>query len=163
MWTGGKLCVRSPLPSLVTMIDVPVSATRKFAPVMPTSAARNFSRRMVRASASSAVGSLRSRAAGRSVMRAAEIRLDLILGQMHGRRDDVRGHLVAELDDIFAEIGLDRRNARRFERVVEADFLADHRLALGDAFGAMAAGRCRGRSRWRLRPLRPNAPCRRWP
>ena len=26
MWTLGRICVRSPLPSLVTMIDVPVSA-----------------------------------------------------------------------------------------------------------------------------------------
>ena len=35
----GRLCVRSPLPSLVTMTELPVSAIRKFAPVMPTSAA----------------------------------------------------------------------------------------------------------------------------
>ena len=42
IWTRGRVCVRSPLPSLVTMMLEPVSAMRKLAPVMPTSAARNF-------------------------------------------------------------------------------------------------------------------------
>ena len=52
------------------------------------------------------------------------------------RRDDVRRRLVAQLDDVFAEIGLDRLDAVRLERLVEADLLGDHRLALGDALGA---------------------------
>ena len=42
---------------------------------------------------------------------AAEILLDLRLVEMHGGRDDVARQLVAELDDVFAEIGLDRRDA----------------------------------------------------
>ena len=46
MWTRGRIWVRSPLPSLVTITEVPVSATRKLAPVMPTSASRNRSRRI---------------------------------------------------------------------------------------------------------------------
>ena len=38
---SAAICVRSPLPSLVTMmVELPVSAIRKLAPVMPTSAAR---------------------------------------------------------------------------------------------------------------------------
>ena len=120
MCTRGRVCVRSPLPSLVTMIDVPVSAIRKLAPVMPTSAARKRSRRMPRASVSRVVR-LGQVAVGRQMrVHAAEIRLDLVLGEMHGRRDDVRGQLVAELDQVFAEIGLDRRDAVRFEEVVEA-------------------------------------------
>ena len=49
-WTRGSVWVRSPLPSLVTMTLLPVSAIRKLAPVMPTSAARNFWRSRVRAS-----------------------------------------------------------------------------------------------------------------
>ena len=65
-WTLGRICVRSPLPSLVTMMEVPVSAIRKFAPVTPMSALRNFSRKMPRASASSCSGCERSRPAGRS-------------------------------------------------------------------------------------------------
>ncbi len=60
----GSVCVRSPLPSFVTMIEVPVSATRKFAPVMPTSASRKRSRRMPRASPSSVSGAVRSRSFG---------------------------------------------------------------------------------------------------
>ncbi len=71
----GKLCDRSPLPSLVTMIErLPVSATRKLAPVMPTSAARNFSRRILRASARSSTGSLRSRSGGRPYGRGGSLR-----------------------------------------------------------------------------------------
>ncbi len=82
---------------------------------------------------------MRSRAGGQIEMGAAEIRRDLILGQMHRRRDDMRGHLAAKLDDIFAEIGLDRRDAVGLERGVEADLFADHRLAFGDAVRAVAA------------------------
>ncbi len=136
MCTCGRIWVRSPLPSLVTMTDVPVSATRKLAPVMPTSAARKRSRRMARASASSDGGSERSRSGGRSGVHAAEIGLDLVLGEMDGRRDDVARRLVANLDDVFAEIGLDRLDAVLLEVVVERDLLRDHRLALGDGPGA---------------------------
>ena len=53
IWTRGRVCVRSPLPSLVTMMLEPVSATRKLAPVMPTSAARNCGRSIARASSHS--------------------------------------------------------------------------------------------------------------
>ena len=65
-------------------------------------------------------------------MDAAEVGLDLILGEVDRRRDDVARRLVAELDDVFAEIGLDRLDAVRLEVLVEADLLGDHRLALGD-------------------------------
>ena len=41
-------------------------------------------------------------------MHAAEVALHLRRVEMHGGRDDVRRHLVAELDDVLAEIGLDR-------------------------------------------------------
>ena len=132
MWTRGSVCVRSPLPSLVTITEVPVSAIRKFAPVMPTSAARKRSRSTPRASLSSDTGSVRSRSGGQIGVDAAEVRLDLRLGQMHRRRDDVARRLVAKLDDVFAEVGLDRLDAVRLEVFVEPDLLGDHRLALGD-------------------------------
>ena len=139
MCTRGKVCVRSPLPSLVTMIDVPVSAIRKFAPVMPTSAARNRSRRITRASVSKRLR-LDQVAVGRQMrVHAAEVRLDLLLGEMHRRHDDVRGQLVADLHEVFAEVGLDRRDAVRFEEIVDRDLLADHRLALGDELRARLA------------------------
>ena len=129
---AASVCVRSPLPSLVTMIEVPVSATRKFAPVMPTSAERNRSRRITRASVSSVCGSTRLAVGRQMRVHAAEVRLDLLLGEMHRRHDDVRGQLVADLHQIFAEVRLDRRDAVRFEEIVDRDLLADHRLALGD-------------------------------
>ena len=63
---------------------------------------------------------------------------DLVLGEMHRRRDDVARRLVAELDDVFAEIGLDRRDAERFEMIVERDLLGHHRFRLGDRARAHA-------------------------
>ncbi len=61
----------------------------------------------------------------------AEIGLDLIAVEMHGGRDDVAGRFLADLDDVFAEIGLGHLEPRAFEGVVQRDFLGDHRLALG--------------------------------
>ena len=76
-------------------------------------------------------------AVGRQVrVDAAEVRLDLLLGEVHRRRDDVARRLVAELDDVFAEVGLDRLDAVRLEMLVEADLLGDHRLALGHGLRA---------------------------
>ncbi len=60
-----------------------------------------------------------------------EVGLDLLLSDMHGRRDDVARRLMTELDDVFAEIGLDRRDVVFLEILVEADLLGHHRLALG--------------------------------
>src|SRR5476649_593676 len=57
---------------------------------------------------------------------------DLVLGEMDRRRDDVAGRLVAELDDVLAQIGLDRRDAGLLEMLVERDLLGHHRLRLGD-------------------------------
>src|SRR5690606_41953064 len=45
------------------------------------------------------------------ILDAAEIRFYLRLGDVDRRRDDVARRFVAELDDIFAEIGLDRHDA----------------------------------------------------
>ena len=61
---------------------------------------------------------------------------DLLLGEMHGRCDDVARRLVAELNDVFAKIGFDGTNAFLFETLVDRDFLADHRFGLGDGSSA---------------------------
>ena len=73
-----------------------------------------------------------------------EILLDLSRVQVHGRGDDVARQLVAELDDVLAEVGLDRHDARALEMAVEADLLGDHRLAFGDRPGAGRAADGRG-------------------
>ena len=65
-------------------------------------------------------------------MRLAEGFLDLSLRHMKCRADEMRRRLAAQLDDIFAEIGLDGLDAVRFEKGVDTDLLADHRFALGD-------------------------------
>ena len=46
---------------------------------------------------------------------AAEIASICALVEMHGRRDDVARRLAAQLDDVFAKVGFDRRHARAFE------------------------------------------------
>jgi hypothetical protein len=66
----------------------------------------------------------------------AERRLDLVLGDMDRRRDDMARRLVAKLNNVLAEIGLDRGHAVLFEELVDGDLLADHRLALGDGLRA---------------------------
>ena len=111
MCTFGSVCVRSPLPSLVTMIEVPVSATRKFAPGDADVGGKEALAQHV-ARFGQHRGGLDQVAVGRQMgVDAAEVGLDLVLGEMHRRRDDVRGQLAADLDDVFAEVGLDRRDA----------------------------------------------------
>ena len=99
-------------------------------------------------------------------MRLAEVGLDVVARDMDRRRDDVRGRLVAKLDDVFAEIGLDRLDAGGLERLVEADLLGDHRLAFGDALGAARlaeveedAGAPPPRRAPNARGRRPRSPC----
>src|SRR5713226_4543102 len=59
---------------------------------------------------------------------------------MDSGRDDVRGTFAAQLDDIFAEVGLDDVEAGLLEGRVEREFFSGHRLALDHAFGAAFAG-----------------------
>ena len=91
------------------MIEVPVSATRKLAPVMPTSAAKILlAQHLARLIDQLGRTSSRLRSGGEMRMRRAEIGLDLVAGQVHGGGDDVARMFAAQLDDIFAEVGLDR-------------------------------------------------------
>ena len=66
---------------------------------------------------------------------AAEIRLDLVARQVHGRADDVARRLVADLDEVLAQVRLDDLEAGFLQMGVERDLLGDHRLALGDGAG----------------------------
>ncbi len=78
------------------------------------------------------VAAFMEHAIGRQVgVRGAEARLPVLPVEVERRRNDMRRQLVAELDDVLAEIGLHRGDAVAFEMVVDREFLADHRLALG--------------------------------
>ena len=46
---------------------------------------------------------------------------DIVATQVCGRRDDVTGLLVAQLDDVFAQVGFDHTMTGGFERVIEFD------------------------------------------
>ena len=48
-------------------------------------------------------------------MRGAEGLRDVFFVEMEGGRDDVAGRFVAQLHDVFAEIGFDRHDAVGFE------------------------------------------------
>ncbi len=70
---------------------------------------------------------------GEFAVRAAEIGLDRLFVEVDDRGDDMARAVAPDLDDVFAEVGLDHLEARLFEMGVEPDLLRDHRLALGDA------------------------------
>jgi hypothetical protein len=72
-------------------------------------------------------------------MDSPEIGLDLVLVEVHRRRDDVARVLAPQLDDVLAEIGFDRRDAGLGHRLVERHLLAHHGLALGDRLGVQPA------------------------
>ena len=52
---------------------------------------------------------------------------------VNGRRDDVDRPLAGQLHDVFAQVGLDRADARGREHVVELHLLGHHRLRLDHA------------------------------
>ena len=125
----GSVVASVALPSLVTSTTEPVSATKKLPPEIPMSAVRIvLAQHAARLEAQLLDPVLRRRA-----MLAREQLGDLLLRLVQRRADDVRRRLVVvDLQDVFAEVGLDDRHARRFDRVVERDLLGDHRLRLDD-------------------------------
>ena len=60
---------------------------------------------------------------------------DFLLGLVDRRHDDVRRLFAGQLNDVLAHVRLHRVDPRRFSRVVQLDFLADHRLALDHQLG----------------------------
>ena len=60
----------------------------------------------------------------------------LLTGLVHGGGDDVAGRLLRQLDDVFAQVGLQDLKTRRFQGGVQRRFLADHGFALGDVGAA---------------------------
>ena len=130
--TGGSVVHMRPFPSDSTTTTVPVSATAKFAPLTPTLALRNFSRRYTRATSASSAGSSDERRLGDRPQK--EI-ADLRAVAMDRRHEDVRRPVAVELQDQLGEVGLDRVNATRRERVVQLDLIRGERLHLHD-FGS---------------------------
>ncbi len=67
---------------------------------------------------------------------------DLLLRLVQRRADDVRRRLVVvDLQDVLAEVGLDDRQARGLDRMVERRLLGDHRLRLDDLRARRASRR----------------------
>ena len=64
---------------------------------------------------------------------------DLLLVLVDRRRDDVRRRLLRQLDDVLAQVGLDRRDAGSLERLVQPRLLRHHRFRL-DRFLQPVAG-----------------------
>ena len=78
--------------------------------------------------------------ARRSVLRGEELR-DLGFVLVQCRTDDVRGRFViVDLQDVFAEVGLDDRQSGALQRMIEGRLLAHHRLGFDDLVAAVAAG-----------------------
>jgi hypothetical protein len=105
----GTLVHRRPLPSLVEMAMTPASATRKFAPEIPISAAKNASRNLRRATAIKSRGSSLAIA---GIQFLAKQLGDLATIEMHGGSDNVVRRFLAQLHDELAQIGFPDLNAR---------------------------------------------------
>ena len=64
---------------------------------------------------------------------------DFLLALVQRRADDMRGRfVVVDLQDVFAQIGLDDLEAGRLDRAVERRFLAHHRFRLDDLGDAVS-------------------------
>src|SRR5262249_58597219 len=68
-------------------------------------------------------------------VRLAEAFLPILSVEMERRRDDVARNFLTKLNNVFTKIRLDRLNTVPFEMIVDAQLLADHRLALGSRWG----------------------------
>ena len=154
--TRGSVRHIRPLPSDSTTAIVPVSATPKFAPETATGTERNFSRRCRRAASAIAVMSQPRSSPARD--RALEQQLDLRPVAMDRRHEDVRGRVVAELVDQLRQVGLDRLDPLRGQRVVEADLVRGERLDLDHLARAVPGGDRARRSRCIRRRHAPSAP-----
>ena len=138
----GSVCVRSPLPSLVTITVEPVSAIRKLAPVMPTSAARNFWRSIVARLVDQVVAARRATGAGRAwcgpcrKLSATSSLLRWTAGAMMWLGGSWRSWMMYSPRSVSTGV-----DAVRFQMIVERDLLGDHRLALGDDLAHRPSGR----------------------
>src|SRR5919206_116920 len=112
--TGGTLVTSRAFPSLVIVAMVPVSATPKFAPVMPMSAARNFSLRRLRAKVprASTSGGIVSPAAPERTL-APEPSLEVHQAAGVARDKGVRPAL---LQGPYLLVGHGRRDVRHLDR-----------------------------------------------
>ncbi len=128
MCTGGSDEHMRPFPSFVTRTIVPVSATAKLTPVIPTGRLEEPAAEMVAGERRELGGVVADRAAGQRLEQVAH----LIRGLVDRGDDDVLGRLTGRLDDELAEVGLDDLDPGRLEVLVQADLLGRHRLPLHD-------------------------------
>ena len=114
--------VSSALPSLVTVQIAPLSASRKLAPEMPTSASKKqFCRNSRRALCDHRRNVVAVQP--RMVMLPEQFR-DFFAGVMQSGPDDVGGRITRKLNDMLGEIGLDSLDARLLQSVWQTDLLA---------------------------------------
>ena len=135
MWQRGSDETSRPLPSFSSTTSVPVSAIRKFAPVMPIPASRNVERSCERAQATIVAGSspISSPASCESTSATSWRSMWTIGARMWEGRCPRAGRPTRRGP-------LDRADAAVLERLVQADLLRNHRLALGHQRGAPPPG-----------------------
>ena len=127
MCSGGREMPISALPSFVHTTMPPVSATAKFTPVIPASAAMNLLRRCPRAASVRYLGSV----APFSVPRCSwNVSPDLRLLDVDRRQHDVTGRLLPQLHDAFAQVGVHDLDAVPLQIRIQVALFGQHRLAL---------------------------------
>ncbi len=152
-----------PLPSLVTMQTVPVSAMRKVAAADAHVGGEKF---LAQSGARNAAHCLRIEG-GRHVELFLENLGNILDALMDHRRHNMAGRFVGKLDDILAQIALHRLHAGFFQRVIEVNLFGRHGLGFDHFLHIVLACNIQhdrvglGRSR------APNGPARhspsRWP
>ncbi len=104
----------------------------KFAPVIAVSASRYFFAQEI----ARAAGDRRGVVVVVAEALALEAPRDVAPVLVEDRLYDVARVIVVDLDDVFAEVGLDGGDAVGLEVVVEVDLLGDHALRLHDLLRA---------------------------
>ena len=138
MWIFGADVVSRALPSFSTITTAPESATRKFAPLMPMSAARNFSRKH----GARHHGLLLDHGLARHVQSALEQVGHLVAGHVQRRRHDVIRPFVRQLQNVLAEVGLHRFQVVMLQPFVEVHFLGGHGFRFHDELRAALFRQC---------------------
>ena len=135
-WMRGAEVQRRPLPSLVIITRVPVSATREVGPADAQVGLEEFFPQGFPGGGGQGVDVLHWGDAQLFREEAGHFFLALVQGGGH----QVEGGFSGKLDDVFAQVGLVNVHADGFEDVVQVELLGDHGFALGGDFHAAGLG-----------------------
>ena len=146
-----------PLPSDSTTEIVPVSATAKLAPEIADLRGEELPAQVGPRGHREPAGLVGERRVHVRHLAQEDV-ADLGAVAVDRGDEEVRRPVVRELHDQLGEVGLQRRDARALERLVESGLLGGHRLDLDDLVARRSPGPGRRRCGWPPRRRAPSAP-----